>query len=107
MNPVAPPVVVLDVEEEFEEALDWMLATWVPAKAKKRNMVVPTNSPIVATKSGGVSWVWGGQGRGGDSRFLTLLFIHCVQGSLITSARSSLVRFLKSIVAFLGLLFAS
>lgn len=28
-----------------------MLATWVPAKAKKRNIVVPTNSPIMATKS--------------------------------------------------------
>ena len=28
-----------------------MLATWVPAKAKKRNIVVPTNSPIIATKS--------------------------------------------------------
>jgi hypothetical protein len=35
---------VLLVEE------DSMLATCVPAKAK-RNMVVPTNSPIVATKS--------------------------------------------------------
>jgi len=28
-----------------------MLATWVPEKAKKRNMVVPTNSPTKATKS--------------------------------------------------------
>lgn len=28
-----------------------MLATWVPEKAKKRNMVVPTNSPMKATKS--------------------------------------------------------
>lgn len=51
LNPVAPPEVVLLVEEESDEALDWMLATCVPAKAKNRNMVVPTNSPIVATKS--------------------------------------------------------
>ncbi len=51
LKPVAPPEVVLDVEEESEEAVDWIFATWVPAKAKKRNMVVPTNSPIVATKS--------------------------------------------------------
>lgn len=36
-----------------------MLATWVPAKAKKRKRVVPTNSAIVATKSGRfVSVVW-------------------------------------------------
>jgi hypothetical protein len=51
LKPVAPPDVVLLVEEEELDAEDWMLATWVPAKAKKRNMVVPTNSPIVATKS--------------------------------------------------------
>ena len=42
---------VLLVEEDDDDAEDWMLATWVPAKAKRRNMVVPTNSPRVATKS--------------------------------------------------------
>ena len=51
MKPVAAPDVVLLVFEEESEAADWMFATWVPAKAKKRNIVVPTNSPIVATKS--------------------------------------------------------
>ena len=46
LKPVAAPVV------EFCE-LSWapIFATWVPAKAKKRNIVVPTNSPMVATKS--------------------------------------------------------
>jgi hypothetical protein len=43
-NPVASPVVV------FEPSLEPMLATCVPEKAKKRNMVVPTNSPTKATK---------------------------------------------------------
>jgi hypothetical protein len=51
LNPVAHPEVVLLVEEDADQACDWMLATWVPASAKKRNMVVPTNSPMVATKS--------------------------------------------------------
>jgi len=51
LNPVAPPDVVLLVDALSEDAEDWMLATCVPAKAKKRNMVVPTNSPMVATKS--------------------------------------------------------
>jgi hypothetical protein len=46
LNPVASPVVVF----ESEEALDPMLATCVPANAKKRNIVVPTNSPMKATK---------------------------------------------------------
>lgn len=32
-------------------SFDPMFATWVPANAKKRNMVVPMNSPIDATKS--------------------------------------------------------
>jgi hypothetical protein len=49
-KPVSAPVVVLLLEALAEEP---MLATWVPAKAKKRNMVVPTNSPIKATKSRG------------------------------------------------------
>lgn len=44
-KPVASPVVVLDSELPAP-----MLATWVPAKAKNRNMVVPTNSPTKATK---------------------------------------------------------
>jgi hypothetical protein len=47
-KPVAAPVVVLE-----SLPLEPMLATWVPAKAKKRNMVVPTNSPMKATKSKG------------------------------------------------------
>lgn len=47
-KPVSAPVVVL-VSDWAEEP---MLATWVPEKAKKRNMVVPTNSPMKATKSG-------------------------------------------------------
>lgn len=42
----APVVVLLS-----PWALESMLATWVPEKAKKRNMVVPTNSPMKATKS--------------------------------------------------------
>ena len=45
-KPVAAPVVVL-----ASLPLEPTLATWVPAKAKKRNMVVPTNSPMKATKS--------------------------------------------------------
>jgi hypothetical protein len=48
LNPAASPVVVF-VDEAAEE--EPMLATWVPEKAKKRNMVVPTNSPTKATKS--------------------------------------------------------
>lgn len=51
MKPVAPPEVVLLVELLSVAALDWILATCVPAKAKNKNIVVPTNSPIVATKS--------------------------------------------------------
>ena len=46
-KPAASLVVVLS--EGFAE--ESMLATCVPEKAKKRNMVVPTNSPIKATKS--------------------------------------------------------
>ena len=46
-KPVEAPVVVL----EFELAFEPMLATWVPEKAKNKNMVVPTNSPMKATKS--------------------------------------------------------
>lgn len=45
-KPVASPVVVFD----SSLAVEPMLATCVPANAKKRNMVVPTNSPIKATK---------------------------------------------------------
>jgi hypothetical protein len=52
LKPVAPPDVELLVEELSVEAEDWMFATPLPANAKKRNMVVPTNSPIEATKSG-------------------------------------------------------
>lgn len=37
-----------------EDSVAPMLATSVPAKAKKRNIVVPTNSPSTATKSEGV-----------------------------------------------------
>lgn len=44
-------MVVPLVEDESVAADDWMLATWVPANAKKRNIVVPTNSPMAATKS--------------------------------------------------------
>jgi hypothetical protein len=47
-KPVDAEVVVLGVGEE-----ESMLATWVPEKAKKRNIVVPTNSPMKATKSMG------------------------------------------------------
>lgn len=42
-----------------------MFAIEVPAKAKNRNMVVPTNSPTVATKSVSTlvvnvdAWKWG------------------------------------------------
>jgi hypothetical protein len=44
-----------------------MLATWVPEKAKKRNMVVPTNSPTKATKSG--SWCKSiADGKGGERK---------------------------------------
>ena len=43
---------------------DWAFATWVPAKAKNRNMVVPTHSPIAAT-----------------NMFFTSLFIHIVHGN--------------------------
>lgn len=50
-KPVAPPEVVLAVAGLLLLAEELMLATWVPLKAKKRNMVVPTNSPMVATKS--------------------------------------------------------
>jgi hypothetical protein len=46
-NPADSLVVVL----ESGLAEESMLATWVPEKAKKRNMVVPTNSPTKATKS--------------------------------------------------------
>ena len=45
LKPVEAFVVVLSVVAAPA------LATCVPAKAKKRNMVVPTNSPTVATKS--------------------------------------------------------
>jgi len=45
-NPVAPPDVEL-----LAESPDGIFATWVPAKANQRNMVVPMNSPNVATKS--------------------------------------------------------
>lgn len=44
-KPVSAPVVVL------EDPADLIFATCVPEKAKKRNMVVPTNSPTKATKS--------------------------------------------------------
>jgi hypothetical protein len=44
-KPVSAPVVL------FEVPLELMFATWVPLKAKKRNMVVPTNSLTKATKS--------------------------------------------------------
>jgi hypothetical protein len=44
--------------------LEWAFATCVPAKAKNKNRVVPTHSPIAAT-----------------NMFLTSLFIHIVQGS--------------------------
>ncbi|CRJ80298.1 hypothetical protein BN1708_000209 [Verticillium longisporum] len=80
-KPVVSPVVVLLSLPPESVTLDRMLATSVPAKAKKRNMVVPTNSPIEATK-------W----------FLTSLFIHCVQGRRITSARSSRERAFVSFV---------
>lgn len=64
-NPVSAPVVVLLSEVSWVP----MLATCVPEKAKKRNMVVPTNSPIKETKSiqelvsgvGPVHWA-GGRG---------------------------------------------
>ena len=42
-----------------------MFATWVPAKAKKRNMKVPTNSPIKATKSNQASVSWAVLGSAG------------------------------------------
>jgi hypothetical protein len=45
LNPVSDPVV------ELCEFLPPTLATCVPANAKNRNMVVPTNSPMAATKS--------------------------------------------------------
>lgn len=48
-KPVSAPVVVFDSELSLEP----MFATWVPENAKKRNMVVPTNSPMKATKSRG------------------------------------------------------
>ena len=35
LNPVAHPEVVLLVEEDADQACDCMLATWVPANAKK------------------------------------------------------------------------
>lgn len=63
-NPVASPVVVFSSDDAF----DPMLATCVPANAKKRNIVVPTNSPTNATK-------W----------FLALEFIHMVHGRRMTS----------------------
>lgn len=46
LKPVADPVVLW-----FVEFPDPILATCVPAKAKKKNMKVPTNSPMKATKS--------------------------------------------------------
>ena len=46
-NPVSAPVVVFELLL-LEEP---MLATCVPEKAKKRNIVVPTNSPMKETKS--------------------------------------------------------
>jgi hypothetical protein len=39
------------VENESVAADDCMLATWVPANAEKRNIVVPANYPMAATKS--------------------------------------------------------
>lgn len=76
LKPVDPPVVVLESDELLDPlAFDAMLATSVPAKAKKRNMVVPTNSPRLATK-------W----------FLKSEFIHCSQGRRRTSAFCSFVR---------------
>lgn len=44
--PVLEPVVVLLAVDPSP-----MLATCVPPNAKKRNRVVPTNSPIIATVS--------------------------------------------------------
>ena len=64
LNPVASPVVVLLWLLAFEP----MLATCVPANAKKRNMVVPTNSPMKATK-------W----------FFAFELIHIVHGRRMTS----------------------
>jgi hypothetical protein len=61
-KPFAAPVVVLSLV-----ATAPMLATCVPAKAKKRNMVVPTNSPTKATK-----WFFADE------------FIHMVHGSRMT-----------------------
>ena len=78
-NPVASPVVVLAASGDAEAP---MLATCVPAKAKKRNMVVPTNSPTKATK-------W----------FFAFEFIHIVQGSRITSVVLGGLRPLLSPVA--------
>jgi hypothetical protein len=43
---VAPPDVELSAESP-----DGMLATWVPANANHKNIVVPMNSPRLATKS--------------------------------------------------------
>lgn len=47
------PVLLLEVVF-VPEADDPIFATCVPAKAKKRNIMVPVNSPIVATKSGNI-----------------------------------------------------
>lgn len=46
LNPVAWPVVLLSAVSPAP-----IFATCVPANAKKRNMVVPMNSPIIATIS--------------------------------------------------------
>lgn len=46
-KPVSAPVVVL----EPDAALVPIFATWVPENAKNRNIMVPTNSPMKATKS--------------------------------------------------------
>jgi hypothetical protein len=58
LNPTLPPVVVP------AGVLEPMLATSVPANARKRNMVVPTVSPIDATR-------W----------FLAVLFMNRAKGS--------------------------
>lgn len=63
-KPVASPVVVFD-----SLAPDPMFATCVPENAKKRNIVVPTNSPTNATK-------W----------FFAFDPIQIIQGSRITSS---------------------
>jgi hypothetical protein len=47
-KPVEPPVVEAAASVGLSAL---MLATWVPAKAKKRNMTVPTNSARAETIS--------------------------------------------------------